>query len=291
MSWPSREWEYRSEHSRPPSFAGPYSLIAKQNQRTLFPFLIESDSRVKESLKSSSLYHHVDPLPPLPPRQSDSDALANPIVHVVPADSFDCAGQLVCEGKKDIVVLNMANAWMPGGDYFGGAGAQEEALCRRSTLYLTIRPGLNFHPIPSHGAIYSPDVLVFRKSDIEGCVQLLPEEQWWTSVISVAAISRPDLNAAGDDFKRKSDREDARKRIRTVLRVAALERRKNLVLGALGCGAFKNPPKVVARLFKDVLGEKEFSGRFEGIWFSVIERAGSENYEIFKEALDGMEIK
>ena len=86
------------------------------------------------------------------------------------------------------------------------------------------------------------------------------------------------------------DREDTRERIRTVLRVAAAEGRKNLVLSALGCGAFKNPPRAVAVLFRDVLREREFGGRFEGIWFSVIERSGSGNYEVFNQILDGMEI-
>jgi uncharacterized protein (TIGR02452 family) len=58
----------------------------------------------------------------------------------------------------------------------------------------------------------------------------------------------------------------------------------------LGCGAFKNPPNAVANTFKDVLSEPEFTGWFEGIWFSVIERSGTDNFKIFKKALDGMQI-
>jgi len=177
-----------------------------------------------------------------------------------------------------------------GGNYLGGAGAQEEALCRRSTLYLSIGPHRDFYPIPDHGAIYSPDVLVLRKSDEEWCELLDPEARWWTTVISVAAIARPRLNGSGKDFEQKADKEDTRERIRTLLRVAAVEGRKNLVLGALGCGAFKNPPRAVAMLFRDVLKSREFSGRFDGIWFSVIEKSGSENFEVFKEVLDGMEV-
>jgi uncharacterized protein (TIGR02452 family) len=194
----------------------------------------------------------------------------------------------MAEGKLDITVLNMANAFIPGGSYLDGAGAQEEALCRRSTLYLSLQR--EHYPIPDHGAIYSPDVLVIRKSDEEGCELLEPEARWWTTVISVAAIARPPLSAAGDDFARAAEREDMRERIRTLFRVAGAEGRKNLVLGALGCGAFRNPPRPVAMLFKDVLRESEFHGRFEGIWFSVIERKGSNNYKVFKEVLDGMKI-
>lgn len=79
-------------------------------------------------------------------------------------------------------------------------------------------------------------------------------------------------------------------RVRTILRIAVVEGRQNLVLGSLGCGAFHNPPKSVARIFKMVFGEEEFRGRFMGVWFAVIERGGSENYEVFKEILDGMEF-
>ena len=81
-----------------------------------------------------------------------------------------------------------------------------------------------------------------------------------------------------------------RERIRTILRIAVLEGRKNLVLGAFGAGAFLNPPKAVAGLFKSVLLEEEFKRRFEGVWFAVIEIKGTENYNIFKEVLDGLEM-
>jgi uncharacterized protein (TIGR02452 family) len=241
---------------------------------------------VKASITNSSLYHYTDPLPPLFRHEDDNTKIT---VNVVPADSLDCAESLMCEGKQDIVVLNMANAGTPGGAYLAGAGAQEEALCRRSTLYPTLcRRG--FYPLPDHGAIYSPDVLVVRKSDAEGCAILSPDERWWTSVISVAAIARPRLKSSEKEYARDEDKQGMVERIRTILRVTVVEQKRNLVLGALGCGAFKNPPKAVANIFKDVLREPEFIGRFEGIWFSVIERSGSENYSVFKKVLDGMQI-
>lgn len=275
--------EQRRHVSRP-SY---YTKIAKQNDK-LFRALLKNNKRVRASLITSSLYHYTEPLPPLESRSADT--IVKTPIHVVPADSLDTAQQLVAHRKRDILVLNMANATVPGGSYLDGAGAQEEALCRRSTLYLAIGPERKFHPIPKHGAIYSPYVLVVRKSDEEKCVTLDPEERWWTSVISVAAITRPLLNESGTDFALHENKEDMRERIRTVLRVAALERKKNLVLSALGCGAFRNPPEAVAKLMKEVLREKEFSGRFEGIWFSVMDRRGSGNYDIFRKALDGLHI-
>lgn len=76
-----------------------------------------------------------------------------------------------------------------------------------------------------------------------------------------------------------------------MLRIACLEGKKNLVLAAMGCGAFHNPPQAVAKLFRGILvEEEEFKGRFEGVWFAVIERAGTGNFAIFREILDGLEI-
>jgi uncharacterized protein (TIGR02452 family) len=262
--------------------------IAYQNQDEVFPVLVRSDDRVRDSLTTSSLYPHPEALPP--PPTGPSLAIPKTVVTVVNADSFDCAEALTRQGKQAISVLNMANAVYPGGGYMGGSGAQEEALCRRSTLYLTIRRQRGFHPIPDHGGIYSPDVLVFRTSDDDNCALLSEEDRWWTSVISVAAIDTPLLTRGEEDYYREEDRASMLERMRTILRIAACEERKNLVLGALGCGAFRNPPEQVAVMFKSVFEETEFKGRFEGIWFAVIEKNGSGNFTVFKDVLDGMEF-
>ena len=278
-----------------------FASVAKENQNVLFPSLVESEPRVKASLTSSTLYQHTVPLPPLPttsamPSPTTSpEAAITPVVkcpiRVINLDSLDLAEQLHLEGKQNISVLNMASHTTPGGGYLSGSSAQEEALCRRSTLYLTIRRQRNFHPIPPHGAIFSPDVLILRTSDDTSCTLLNPSARWWTSVISLAAIARPRLKSQGEEFARPEDVESTKERIRTVLRVASLEGKRNLVLAAMGCGAFKNPPRQVAGLFRGVFGgEEEFRGRFDGIWFAVIERGGTSNYAIFKDVLDGMEI-
>jgi uncharacterized protein (TIGR02452 family) len=184
----------------------------------------------------------------------------------------------------------MANETTPGGGYLTGAGAQEEALCRRSSLYATIGPGHGFHPIRQPGAIFSPDVLVMRKSDEQGCEQLHPGQMWWTSVITVAAVFRPPLSISGTDFARMEDKEEMRARIKTLFRVIVWSGKKSLVLSALGCGAFGNPPEAVAQLFKEVLQEDEFCGRFQGIWFAILDRKGSRNFQAFGKVFDKLVV-
>jgi uncharacterized protein (TIGR02452 family) len=192
--------------------------------------------------------------------------------------------------ESEIVVLNMANERTPGGWYLSGAGAQEEALCRRTSLYLTIGPEHGFHPIQPPGAIFSPDVLVMRKSDELDCAPLPPNQMWWTSVVSVAAVFRPPISFFGNDFARVEDKEDMRSRIQTLFRVIVWSGKRNLVLSALGCGAFRNPPEAVAKLFKEVLQEDEFCGRFQGIWFAILDRKGSRNFDAFKKVFDQLVV-
>jgi uncharacterized protein (TIGR02452 family) len=267
--------------------------IVKQN-RKIFRTLMAADTRLRNSHRTATLYRHTDPLSDIVARKPDDSA--QPVgndasVKVVPTDSLDTAYKLQQRGLKDVLVLNMANADYPGGSYLSGAGAQEEALCRRTSLYVTLSGNPTFYPIPPHGAIYSPDVLVIRKSDDEWCARLPEDKMWWTSVVSVAALFRPPIDETGTRFARREDKEEMRERIKTVLRVAAREGKRNLVLSALGCGAFRNPPEAVAKLFKAVLTDAEFQGRFKGVWFSILDRKGSNNCEIFHRVLNGLRLR
>jgi uncharacterized protein (TIGR02452 family) len=73
--------------------------------------------------------------------------------------------------------------------------------------------------------------------------------------------------------------------------MAAARGHSLLVLGALGCGAFRNPPREVARLWAEVLGEAEFAGGWwREIVFAVLDTRREGNLEVFEEVLEGLEI-
>lgn len=74
-------------------------------------------------------------------------------------------------------------------------------------------------------------------------------------------------------------------KMRQVFRVLAENGISHCVLGAMGCGAFRNPPYEVARIYKEVLQEAEWDGVFEEIVFAVLDTKGESNYTIFKNVL------
>lgn len=89
-------------------------------------------------------------------------------------------------------------------------------------------------------------------------------------------------------FANPSDRELTKGKMRLCLRIAANQGHTMVVLGALGCGAFKNPPGEVVACWSEVLSESEFGGGwFAEIWFAVLDRRREGNFEIFEKALNG----
>ena len=70
--------------------------------------------------------------------------------------------------------------------------------------------------------------------------------------------------------------------------MAATNNVTNLVLGAMGCGAYGCPPRAVAREMKSVLESDEFGGWFENIVFAVYAAGptGRENFEIFSRVFE-----
>lgn len=198
----------------------------------------------------------------------------------------------------------MASNISPGGGWRKGARAQEEALCYRSSLYLSLHK--RYYPWKQRQGIYTPDVVIIRSDQSSGHKLLMPEvnpeDLPVVSVLSIAALRRPPVDNITIDtadggtiqrsvFARPSDRELTKTKMRLCLRMAASRGHGLLVLGALGCGAFRNPPKEVAHCWLEVLKENEFKGGWwEEIWFAVFDRRGEGNLEVFEEILGDVEV-
>ena len=222
-------------------------------------------------------------------------------VRVLNADALDTA-LAIAEAKglnaKSVLVLNMANAYHGGGGWLMGALAQEEALCYRSTLSVTLKR--KFYPLPDEGAVYSPKVAVLRDALSDGhLLQDLsqPSALPLVSVVSVAAQRDPktDVRVDGREvYRYQEDRDAMKEKMRAVLRVAGRMGHGRLVLGALGRGALRNPREEVCLMWKEVLGETEFRGWWEDVAFAVLEEGADEdgdgNYGVFYKGLNGLTV-
>lgn len=187
----------------------------------------------------------------------------NPKIYVQNIDTFEKA----IEMGPDAACLNMASARNRGGGVERGSMAQEESLCRRSNLILSLESV--DYPIPFLGGIYSPKVSIYKNTRHEEM-----EKVYLTNVISVSALNRPAL-VEDDQRINPSCIWIVKAKIRAILRIAILNGHTKLVLGAFGCGAYRNPAGHVAELFYKILNEPEFKNSFEEICFAIIEDLNS----------------
>lgn len=216
-------------------------------------------------------------------------------VRVISSDTIDAALALPHSKYGKPCILNMANATTAGGGFKHGALAQEEALCYRTSLYRTLK--IKHYPLGDKEGIYSPDVMVIRKSmkDGHGLLDLRePKDLPVISAVSVAAVCRPDIAtklSGAKTYSNDADRRLMMDKIRLILRMAIRHRHTQLVLGAFGCGAFGNPREEVAVMFLDVLEEKEFQGGWwEDVVFAVLDDGKGPNFKMFHDALDGLDV-
>ena len=205
--------------------------------------------------------------------------------------SFEAAAQYI--GKRT-AVLNFASATNPGGGVEKGASAQEECLCRVSTLYPCLADQKmrdsfytphrkNGNALHNDDIIYTPNVLVIKDDDHN-----LLSEPFSVDIISCAAPNlreRPSNQYnTGDTIKVQiSDNELLalhEKRARKIFSSAIANGVEILILGAFGCGAFQNDPHIVAQAYKNVL--PDFAHYFHTIEFAIFCNAKNiENYQVF----------
>ncbi len=201
------------------------------------------------------------------------------IVEVVNADCLDEGVRLQDMGYNP-AILNMASRRNPGGGVTTSAGAQEETISRRTNIFRSLYQfapyagqygvsKLRFqYPLDRNfGGVYSPCVSIFRSDEKSG--YMLLSQPRMIAFISVAGMNRPALTQNGMIVD--SLVEPVKHKIRTIFRIGLQHGHDALVLGALGCGAFRNPPRHIARLFHEVMNEAEFANKYKHIVFAILE--------------------
>lgn len=187
-------------------------------------------------------------------------------------DTFTAAEPYAKKGLKTCI-LNLASDFVPGGGVEKGSRAQEEDLFRRSNLFRTLLR--NFYPLKSDQVLYTHTVHVGFDSNYRAL-----DSPFQVSVISCAAIRNPQLyngRYTQEDYKLMQNK------IKMIFEVAKKNGVEILILGALGCGAFHNPPKIVAQIFKQFLNG-EYKDVFQEVVFAVLSK-NDDNYDIFNKVL------
>lgn len=225
----------------------------------------------------------------------------------IPEPRFEEPARIIVSGKRSFeaaqhykefqtCVLNFASATNPGGGVVWGSTAQEECLCRCSTLYADLtarklwRPFYEVHreqnnPLYNDDCIYTPDAVVFKSDSREP--ELLPKEDWWN--VNVLTCAAPNLRPNRDGSTRIRISNDDLfklhvKRIRRILDIAAAKGNEIIILGAFGCGAFKNPPAIVAAAMRQVV--EQYRYHFRVIEFAVYcSPRDDQNFRVFQRIL------
>ncbi len=209
----------------------------------------------------------------LPPAVAKGDH--QPQIEVRNCTTFAAARDLLAGGFDDPLCLNFASAKNPGGGFLAGSQAQEECLARASGLYasLTSRPQYyetgrksrtSLYP---NVAIYSPQVPVFRDDNDD-----LLASPYFVSIVTSPAVNAGAVRANEPNNVSKIE-PTMRHRIDSVLAIARHHQHTALVLGAWGCGVFRNDPRDIARWFHDALMKPVFHNAFRHIIFAVLDFA------------------
>ncbi len=216
--------------------------------------------------------------PPNEPLPKFSLSDQQTVFEVVNDTTLVAAGKLVAEGFRP-VALNFASARHPGGGFLSGAHAQEESLCRASGLYVCIHSNAMYRhhaTLPggfyTNYAIYSPAVPIFKDDDGK-----LLDEPYLCAFVTSPAVNAGVYMKEHKAGQRDVVRDEMRDRVEKVLAIMAGHGHDAAVLGAWGCGVFKNDPEMIAELFAKALRGR-FSGAFAKVVFAVLDSSDEKHF-------------
>lgn len=204
---------------------------------------------------------------------------------VINQDCLEAAQEQV-ENHHKVAVVNFASHDNPGGNCDRGTNGQEEDLCYRSELAGFMRDQLlgvsadrkQFYPLEGHSEcqdhlIHTPDVLVFRASRVN--LYAFLDKPFRIGVLTSAAPVKPALSGLEVvDYAKEEDKERVKVLIITQLYAAYVKGYDTVILGAFGCGSYKNPPQAVAKLYKEVINSF-FKRTFKQIIFAILDDSSS----------------
>jgi uncharacterized protein (TIGR02452 family) len=179
-------------------------------------------------------------------------------------------------GLENVSCLNFASAKNPGGGFLKGSQSQEESLARATGLYPCIAQMREMYLankryrscLYTDNMIYSPEVAVFRDDN----------DDLLETPYSVSIITAPAVNAG---IVRRNEKRNIPQiesvminRIEKILSLAVIHNHNTVILGAWGCGVFRNNPFDVARYFgKHLIKPGIFSSVFEKVVFAVLDNS------------------
>lgn len=244
---------------------------------------VDLAGRFRQAVKATRLHRPGEAFPALPPAEGRTTR-----IEVTEETTLAAARRLAATADDEVACLNFASAKNPGGGFLNGAHAQEEGLARSSGLYASLRAAREFYDfhraqgdlLYSDHLIYSPGIPVFR----DDAGQLL-EEPYDVAFLTAAA---PNRGAIRDREAAARIGEVLRARAAKVLATAHHHGHRRLVLGAWGCGVFRNDPAEVAEVFAELLlDEGTFAGRFDHVVFAVWDTAaGAPRHAAFVRTFD-----
>jgi uncharacterized protein (TIGR02452 family) len=213
----------------------------------------------------------------------------NTLISIEDIDSYG-AGKKLLQDNLNPCILNFANEYNCGGSWTKKTGSQEETLFLTSSLPLSlwklrridddrniyddgkiVRSATPSYPFKEATAIYSPNVIVTNMDNIK------------VAVVSVAA----------QDLRKKRDytipfnENLTREKLRSILWTAQHHGHDAVVLGPIGCGAFKNDPNIIAKIYNELLST-EFKNCFKVVVFSIYKN--KKNQLAFEKHLTHSEI-
>jgi len=231
--------------------------------------------------------HTLDDFPDTKP----TDLQTETEIEVTSESTMEALSRLTLGSERHVAGLNFASAKNPGGGFLSGAQAQEETLARSSALYpcLLTQPAYYERNRANRSLLYldlvifSPNVPFFR--DDSGT---LLEKPYKASIVTAPAPNAGAV-AINEPANLPLIPETLRRRARFVLAIAHHYGATDLVLGAWGCGVFRNDPKLVATTFAGLVqGDGPFTKCFTRIVFAIYDRSSDKSVlHAFEEILNG----